>query len=61
MCRAMMARKDQVVKGLTGGVSALFKGNGVTALAGSGKLLAGRQVEFTPHDGEKLRCSKPST
>jgi len=48
---AMMARKAEVVKGLTGGVAQLFQGNGVTALAGSGKLLAGRQVEFTPHDG----------
>jgi dihydrolipoamide dehydrogenase len=47
----MMARKDQVVKKLTGGVAQLFQGNGVTALAGKGKLLAGRQVEFTPHDG----------
>ena len=49
---AMMARKAKVVKGLTGGVAQLFKGNGVTALAGSGKLLAGRQVEFTPHEGD---------
>ncbi|MEQ8486870.1 MAG: dihydrolipoyl dehydrogenase [Pseudomonadales bacterium] len=49
---AMMARKDKVVAGLTGGVAQLFKGNGVTALAGSGKLLAGRQVEFTPHKGK---------
>jgi dihydrolipoamide dehydrogenase len=49
---AMMARKDKVVAGLTGGIGQLFKGNGVTALAGSGKLLAGRQVEFTPHEGK---------
>lgn len=48
----MMAKKDEVVKGLTGGIGQLFKGNGVTALAGSGKVLAGRQVEFTPHKGE---------
>jgi dihydrolipoamide dehydrogenase len=48
---AMMARKAQVVKGLTGGVAQLFQGNGVTALPGSGKLLAGRQVEYTPHGG----------
>jgi dihydrolipoamide dehydrogenase len=48
----MMARKAEVVKGLTGGVAQLFQGNGVTALAGSGKLLAGRQVEYTPHDGD---------
>jgi dihydrolipoamide dehydrogenase len=49
---AMMAKKVQVVKKLTGGVAQLFGGNGVKALAGKGKLLAGRQVEFTPHGGE---------
>ena len=47
----MMARKDQVVQGLTGGVAALFKGNGVTSLAGTGKLLAGRRVAFQDHKG----------
>ena len=49
---AMIARKDQVVDKLTGGVSALFKSNGVTALEGSARLLANRVVEFTPHDGK---------
>ena len=48
---AMISRKDDVVTKLTGGVSALFKSNGVTALEGSAKLLANRVVEFTPHDG----------
>ncbi len=48
---AMIARKDQVVTGLTGGIAGLFKGNGVTALAGSGKLLAEKRIEFTDHDG----------
>ncbi len=50
---ALMARKDAVVKGLTGGVASLFKGNGVTGLPGRGKLLAGRQVEYVPHSGER--------
>ncbi|MFW6092532.1 MAG: dihydrolipoyl dehydrogenase [Pseudomonadota bacterium] len=49
---AMMAKKDQVVNQLTGGVEQLFKGNGVTWLAGTGKLLPARKVEYTPHDGE---------
>ena len=49
---AMMARKAQVVTGLTGGVASLFQGNGVTPLSGTGRLLAGRQVEFTPHSGD---------
>ena len=47
----MIARKDEVVSQLTGGVAALFKGNGVTGLPGTGKLLPGRQVEYTDHDG----------
>ena len=49
----MIARKDEVVAGLTGGIKGLFKGNGVTALYGTGKLLANKQVEFTAHDGEQ--------
>lgn len=48
----MIAKKADVVKKLTGGVAQLFKGNGVTALAGTGKLLANRQVEFSPHKGD---------
>ena len=48
---AMIARKDQVVEKLTGGVAALFKSNGVTALEGSARLGANRVVNFTAHDG----------
>jgi dihydrolipoamide dehydrogenase len=48
---AMVARKDVIVKNLTGGVSGLFKGNGVTLLEGHGKLLANKQVEVTAADG----------
>ena len=52
----MMAHKDAVVTKLTAGIGGLFEGNGVTALAGQGKLLAAqpgpRHVEFVPHDGE---------
>ena len=50
----MIARKDAVVAQLTGGIASLFKGNGVTALAGHGQLLAGKQVSFTPHDGDAV-------
>ncbi len=49
----MIARKDEVVAGLTGGVAALFKGNGVTSLEGSGRLYGNCQVGFTPHSGEE--------
>ena len=48
----MIARKDAVVGQLTGGIASLFSGNGVEALAGHGRLLAGRRVEYTPHEGE---------
>ncbi len=48
---AMVGRKDGIVKNLTGGVSTLFKANGVTLLEGHGKLLAGKQVEVTALDG----------
>jgi len=50
---AMQARKDKVVDGLTSGVAALLKGNNITWLQGSGRLLSGKRVEFTPHEGEK--------
>ena len=43
----MIARKDAVVKKLTGGVSQLLKGNKVTFYHGTGKLLADRHVEVT--------------
>ncbi len=47
----MMARKNKVVAGLTGGIAALFKGNGVTSLAGVGELLPERRVAFRSHAG----------
>jgi len=47
----MIARKDDVVKKLTGGVSQLLKGNKVAFFHGKGQLQAGRQVQVTPLDG----------
>ncbi len=47
----MIARKDEVVAGLTGGIAGLFQGNGVTSFAGTGKLLANKQVEIINHEG----------
>lgn len=49
---SMIARKNQIVKQLTGGIGALFKGNGVTSIFGTGKLLAGKKVEVTDFDGK---------
>ena len=47
----MMAHKNAVVAKLTGGVATLYQGNGVAWLPGTGKLLAGRKVEYQPHAG----------
>jgi dihydrolipoamide dehydrogenase len=38
---------------MTGGILQLFKAAGVTPLQGHGKLLPGKKVEFTAHDGTK--------
>ncbi len=49
---AMQKRKASIVRQLTGGIAGLFKANQVEGIAGHGKLLSGRQVEFTTTDGE---------
>ncbi|MEJ2443074.1 MAG: dihydrolipoyl dehydrogenase [Exilibacterium sp.] len=49
---SMIARKNKIVKQLTGGVAGLFASNKVKPLYGSGKLLANRKVEFTDHEGK---------
>ena len=51
----MVGRKDGVVKKLTGGVTALFKGNGIDYLHGKGRLLADRKVEVDMADGSGTR------
>ncbi|TDG13795.1 dihydrolipoyl dehydrogenase [Seongchinamella unica] len=48
---AMIARKGKIVDQLTGGIAGLFKHNGVTAVSGTGKVLAGTRVEVTDKDG----------
>jgi dihydrolipoamide dehydrogenase len=48
----MQKRKAGIVRQLTGGIAALFKANDVTGLVGHGRLLADKQVEFTPVEGE---------
>jgi dihydrolipoamide dehydrogenase len=53
----MQKRKTGIVKASTGGIALLLKSAGVTALQGHGKLLAGRKVEFTAHDGKKETLS----
>ncbi len=48
----MMERKNSIVRNLTTGIGSLFKANGVTSIHGTGRLLAGRQVEVTDNDGK---------
>lgn len=50
---AMIKRKDKVVDQMCSGISGLFKANKVTALYGTGKLLAGRKVLFVDNDGKE--------
>mgnify|MGYP002744003004 CR=1 FL=1 len=47
----MIARKNDIVKQLTGGIEQLFKANGIDWLAGRGRLLPGKTVEVTAADG----------
>ncbi len=54
---AMLARKDKVVKQLTGGIDGLFKANKVTAIQGTGRLLKDKRVEITAHDGKTQTLS----
>ncbi len=49
---SMIARKNQIIKNLTGGIAGLFKANGVSSIFGTGKLLAGKKVEVTDFDGK---------
>ncbi len=48
----MQKRRASIVRQLTGGIAGLLKANKVDGLAGHGKLLAGKKVEFTPVDGK---------
>jgi dihydrolipoyl dehydrogenase len=49
----MQKRKDGIVKTSTQGILALFKAAKVTPLAGHGRLMPGRTVEYTALDGTK--------
>jgi dihydrolipoamide dehydrogenase len=49
---AMQKRKASIVRQLTGGVAGLLKANKVEGLQGHGRLMADKQVEFTPVDGD---------
>jgi dihydrolipoamide dehydrogenase len=52
---AMMARKDEVVKGLTGGIAGLFRKNKVEYVDGMGRIAAPGQVAV---NGKTLSCAR---
>ena len=51
----MQKRKGTIVKGMTQGILSLLIAAGVTPLTGHGRLLPGRQVEFTGAEGTKRK------
>lgn len=48
---AMLARKDEVVKGLTGGVRGLFRKNKIETVYGTARLASPTSVVVKPNDG----------
>jgi dihydrolipoamide dehydrogenase len=48
----MLARKNKIVSQLTQGIGGLFKHNGVTAIQGTAKVMAGTKVEVTDKAGD---------
>ena len=53
----MVERKNAIVGQLTGGISGLFKANGVETLQGTAKVLANKQVEVTDSEGKQSTYS----
>jgi dihydrolipoamide dehydrogenase len=54
----MMARKDKIVKDLTGGIAYLFKKNKIEWIQGAGKLTSPTTVEVSGEDGKKTVGAK---
>ena len=52
------ARKDKIVKGLTGGIEFLFKKNKIDWIKGSGRLAGKGKVEITDGDKQTLAVKK---
>jgi dihydrolipoamide dehydrogenase len=52
------ARKDRIVKGLTGGIELLFKKNKVAWIKGSGRLTGGGRVEVTGGGDQTLAARR---
>ena len=55
--RKLIANKNDIVSGLTGGIAGLFKKNKVTSVEGTAKFLDKNTVEVTKTDGSKEKIS----
>ncbi len=53
----VIENKNEIVKGLTGGIAGLFKKNKVTQIEGLGKFLDKNTIEVTKSDGSKEKIS----
>ncbi|MEZ5499857.1 MAG: dihydrolipoyl dehydrogenase [Steroidobacteraceae bacterium] len=54
---AMQKRKQDIVRGMTGGIAALLKSAGAATLQGRGELLGAGKVRFTAADGSRRTLS----
>src|SRR5918994_1479520 len=54
----VQARKDKIVKGLTGGIEFLFKKNKIDWIKGSGRLAGKGKVEITEGDKQSIAVNK---
>jgi dihydrolipoyl dehydrogenase len=52
------ARKDKIVRGLTGGIELLFKKNKISWIKGSGRLTGNGNVDVTGGDNQTLHANK---
>src|SRR5687767_6756118 len=52
------ARKNKIVKGLTGGIELLFRKNKIAWIKGSGRLVGNGSVEVTEGDAQTLRATR---
>ncbi len=55
--QAVQARKDKIVKGLTGGIGMLFKKHKIEWIKGTGRLLGKGAVEVTDADGQTSKVT----
>jgi dihydrolipoamide dehydrogenase len=54
----VQARKDKIVKGLTGGIELLFKKNKIDWIRGSGRLAGKGKVEITDGQGKAVSATR---